>query len=268
MSMQFPASPAVGQTFSPTAGVVYRWSGLAWYLITPGALSSSLLGQPNGVASLDGAGQVPASQLGNVVTTLPTRTVLTAGAGTYTTPVGARQLRTRMVGGGSGGGGGNNTALASNAPDTTFGTLVAGGARGGNVSNPGLGGVPIGGDVNLKGGLGSQGEYSASGVAGASGGSGAASVFGGSGCGSYNGAGLPALPNTGAGGGGGGIGSSSVLSSAAGGSAGGYLEKIIDTPAASYSYSVASASPAQVGGVDGFTGGNGGSGIIIIDEFY
>jgi len=64
--MQFPASPAVGQTFSPTAGVVYRWSGLAWYLTTPGALSSSLLGQPNGVASLDSAGQVPASQLGNV----------------------------------------------------------------------------------------------------------------------------------------------------------------------------------------------------------
>jgi len=64
--MQFPAAPAVGQTFSPTAGVVYRWSGLAWYLITPGALSSALLGQPNGVASLDGAGQVPASQLGNV----------------------------------------------------------------------------------------------------------------------------------------------------------------------------------------------------------
>ena len=67
MAMQFPASPAVGQTFSPTAGVVYRWSGLAWYLITPGALSSALLGQPNGVASLDAGGDVPASQLGNAV---------------------------------------------------------------------------------------------------------------------------------------------------------------------------------------------------------
>jgi hypothetical protein len=35
MAFQFPASPVLGQTFTPVAGVGYRWNGTAWSPLTP-----------------------------------------------------------------------------------------------------------------------------------------------------------------------------------------------------------------------------------------
>lgn len=33
MAFQFPASPVVGQTYTPSAGITFRWNGTAWYLV-------------------------------------------------------------------------------------------------------------------------------------------------------------------------------------------------------------------------------------------
>jgi hypothetical protein len=53
-----------------------------------------------------------------------------------------------------------------------------------------------------------------------------------------------------------------------GGAAGGYVEKLITSPAASYSYSIGAGGTSGAAGTSGQTGGVGGSGIIIVDEFY
>src|SRR6266436_2442685 len=61
-----------------------------------------------------------------------TRTVLTSGSGTYTTPVGCRAINIRLVGGGGGGGGGGSSGGAGGAGSTTiFGTSLIT-ATGGN----------------------------------------------------------------------------------------------------------------------------------------
>lgn len=33
MAFQFPASPVVGQTYTPSAGLTFKWNGTAWYLV-------------------------------------------------------------------------------------------------------------------------------------------------------------------------------------------------------------------------------------------
>jgi len=156
MAMQFPASPAVGQTFSPAAGVTYRWSGLAWYLITPGAISGDLLGQPGGVATLDGAGQVPASQLGNVPTPPSFKTTVFTGgqSGNFTPDAGCTSFTVECWGAGGSGGGGNGatgrgvggggggyakkTFAAPLAPNYPYAVGVGGAvAAQGVVGNPG-----------------------------------------------------------------------------------------------------------------------------------
>lgn len=200
----------------------------------------------------------------------PTRTVLTSGSGTYTTPTGANRLSVRMVGGGGGGGpgGGAGAANGTAGGNTTFGTLTAGGGSFGTQAAGGAGGTASGGDINIAGGHGA-GE-SLSGTTGTvPGGSGAASLFGGSGGGGPQGAnnGYAGATNTGAGGGGGGNGNASTPSGAGGGS-GGYCEKIITAPSATYSYAVGAAGSASTGGTNGGAGGAGGSGLIIVDEYY
>src|SRR3569833_17322 len=87
-----------------------------------------------------------------------TRTVLTSGSGTYTTPAGCKAINVRLVGGGAGGGGGNNGSggtQGSNGSATTFGTslLTAAGGLGGG-SGGAAGGSPggaSGGDINVAG---------------------------------------------------------------------------------------------------------------------
>lgn len=202
----------------------------------------------------------------------PTRTVLTSGTGlTYTTPAGATRLSVRMVGGGgSGSVGGSPTAAGANGGATTFGaSLTANGGTGGAV--PGVNApapaTATGGDFNIPGGQGVPGLAAST---TANGGNGAASYFGGEGAGGFGapgaGAGQAGTTNSGAGGGGG--GSTTGANPGAGGNAGAYLEKLITSPAATYTYTVGAGGGAQSGNASCAGSGAGASGIIIIEEIY
>jgi hypothetical protein len=200
-----------------------------------------------------------------------TRTVIPAGAGTYTTPVGCKAINVRMVGGGGGGGasassgGGNGT----NGGNSTFGPMLAGGGGQGQWGGTGTSSAASsGGDINLYGGFGTYGQGAGQGaIAGGSfGGFGGASFFGGGGAGAYPGGGGIAAQAPGSGGGGAGGGANTVGGS--GGGAGGYCEKLFVNPAATYAYSVGAAGVAGAAGTGGLAGGNGCIGIIIIDEYY
>lgn len=195
----------------------------------------------------------------------PTRQVLTSGSGTYTTPAGATRLSVRTVGAGGGGAGSGTTATSGgNGGNTTFSTLSAGGGTGGNQFNPSGGGTPANGDINIVGSIGGAGNNITNSVQGGNGGAG---PWGGLGSGgSPNVAGNAAAANSGAGGGGGGGGVGVI--SGAGGSSGGYVEKLITAPAATYSYGVGAAGTAGTAGTSGVVGGAGGSGLIIVDEYY
>lgn len=201
----------------------------------------------------------------NTANTQPTRQVLTSGTGaTYTTPANATRINVRMVGGGGGGGG--SAAAGSNGTASTWsgGSLSAGG---GTAS--GAGGTSANGDVNLSG---AAGDNTSASVANAAGGSGGGSVFGGrgiAGAGNAGGAGGggAGVANTGGGGGSGGAGGGSAPANVGGGS-GGYCEKLIITPAATYTYTVGAGGAGGAGGGTVASGGAGGTGIIIVDEYY
>ena len=212
-----------------------------------------------------------------------TRSVLTSGSGTYTTPAKCLYITVRLVGGGGGGGGGgtSGTAGVSNGVDTTFGTSLlvghggalapipfSGGGAGGTAS---LGSGPTG--VALTGAAGQGGNVVVLGSADNSmGGFGAGTPFSGpTPSGVYVSGGANAAANTGAGGGGGSGGNAAnLLYGGGGGGAGGYVDAWIATPAATYAYVVGAGGTggASGGGVNAATGGNGGSGLIIVDEFY
>jgi hypothetical protein len=204
---------------------------------------------------------------------MPVVTVITSGSGTYTTPTGARYLRVRLVGGGGGGGGSANStangAAGGTGGTTSFGTMSATGGNGGGGSGQpsSSGGLASGGDVNLAGISGAASVGAGFGATTLSiGGLGGPSVFGGAGPGGYPGAnGLGGLYGGGGGGGGGPPGVAGF--SGGGGSAGGYAEKIITSPAASYSYVVGAGGSAGVAGTSGFAGGTGGSGLILVEAY-
>lgn len=193
----------------------------------------------------------------------PTRQVLTSGtAATYTTPTGATRINVRMVGGG--GSGAQATAGSGNAgTNTTFGgSLTAGGGSGGgtNGSTGGTGGSATGGDINIVGSQGQAGTNS--GATAQSGGGGGSSVFGGGAPTTQsNVAGGGAVANTGSGGSG--SGNTGAGATGGGGGAGGYVEKLIIAPAATYTYTVGAGGAAV-----GANSGGGAAGIIIVDEYY
>lgn len=204
---------------------------------------------------------------------IPTVQRFTSGSGTYNTPAGVLYIKIRMVGGGGGGGGGN---VASAGGNTTFGTsfLTAGGGSQG-TDNAGLGGnggtVTVNAPAIVLVNSSSSGCTGGSGVAGGqspTGGHGGNSPFGGAGRGggnsSYNGA--VAYANSGSGGGGasGGPG----WGGCSGGGSGGYIEAVIYSPNATYSYSVGTAGSGGTGNSSFGFGGNGAAGIIIIEEYY
>ena len=205
--------------------------------------------------------------------TAPTRQVLaTPGSGTYTTPGGARQLYIRMWGGG-GGGGSNSVAggAGGNAGATQFNgaTFTANGGTGGTAGAGGSGGA--GG----AGGSGGSGSVSVR-LGGCSGGAGfgatlpAATQINGQGgvggSGPFGGGGFfgGGMVNTGSGGNGAGvtIGPSATASTGGGGGAGEYVELIINTPVASYAYTVGAAGTAAAGA------NAGAAGMIIVEERY
>lgn len=205
--------------------------------------------------------------LNPIVSKQPTRTVLTAGSGTYTTPTGVTHINVRVVGGGAGGGAAiTNNGTSGNS--TTFGTLTgSGGVAGqaGGVFAGNNGGAGSGGDINIQGGAGVSGSINTAATVSPAGGMGGISAFGGAGAGGAAAStGTNASANSGSGGGGG--GAAAGTASGGGGGAGGYTEKLFSPPSATYSYGVAAAVSGGTAG--GANGGNGASGLIIVDEFY
>jgi hypothetical protein len=208
-----------------------------------------------------------------------TPTVLLGGVGTYVTPGGARQLRVRMVGGGGGGMGVNVEAFgASGNPGTAtiFGPTTV---------NPGVGGAAYSYRAGGTGGAGPalfriQGGASGGGgiyaganpiqtqITGLYGGN---SYFGGAGAGPVGEStpGSNAAVNSGSGGAGGtysdshGGGAHTCWGGA--GSAGEYAELLITGPLPSYAYTVGLGG---TGGAGVSKGGDGGSGIIIVEAYF
>lgn len=199
----------------------------------------------------------------------PTRTVITSGtAQTYTTPTGCTRINVRMVGGG-GGGGAVSANAGADGTDSTFSgaTLTASKGIGGGTAGGagGVGGTGTNGDINISGGGGSGGTQNSSASVVAVGGTGGNSAFGGGAASSGTAASVVGGTNSGGGGAGAGPNAGSA-NSGAGGGAGGYVEKLILAPSATYTYTVGAGGAGGAAG--GVAGGNGAAGIIIVDEFY
>jgi len=208
----------------------------------------------------------------------PQTTVYTSGSGTYTVPSGARWLSVKMVGGGGGGavgaasGGANNGSTGGN---TTFGTGIASGGPGGFVNDNGGIGVAstmISGGVGLALAGGDGGPSAApygTGRAANEGGQGGSSALGGAGSGkggSNEASGGNGQANTGGGGGAGGGSNAPGTYAGGGGASGGYVECIIASPSATYSYAVGAGG---AGGNNGSrVGGTGGSGVIYVVAYF
>ena len=210
----------------------------------------------------------------------PTQQSFTSGSGTYYTPAGVKYLKIKMVGGGGGGGGGGSSGYANGTAGnaTTFGSSLLtanGGAAGGSGGGAGGAGgtatisAPAIG-LALTGGSGSGHSYIDGSATSQWGGvSGGNSAFGGGGGGAnYNGAGTAGSTNTGGGGGGGGTNAAIASHQGAGGGAGGYVEAIIVSPVASYSYSVGASAAGGSAGTSGSAGGAGAAGVIYVEEYY
>lgn len=198
----------------------------------------------------------------------PTIQTFTSGSSaTYTTPANCQWIRVRMVGGGGGGeGSGTGGGVGGAGGDTTWsgGSLTAGGSPGGTYNS--VGGTASGGNVaNFSGQPGNPRSSNGANVFGGNGGS---SVFGGEGKGGDNipTAGYAAATNTGSGGGGAGCGA--TLFAGSGGGSGGYVEHIINSPAATYTYTVGAGGTAGAAGTGGVAGGAGAAGYIIVEEYY
>lgn len=204
----------------------------------------------------------------------PTIQKFTSGSGTYTLPSSPKTplyIRVQMVA--AGGSGGSNSTAGSGGTDgltggnSTFGTslLVTNGGVGGSANTQlggaggtaSLGSGPIGNAVS--GGSGGSATFSIN----TAGGSGGSSPLGGGGGGGSGSNGLNGATNTGGGGGGGG-GNGSHNAGGAGG-AGGYVDAIISSPSSTYSYAVGAAA---TGGSGNTSGGNSGSGVIVVTEYY
>jgi len=250
-------------------------SGLASQDLLVGSGATSVARLPIG-----SAGQVLTVSSSQVVWQTPLTTSLpptvqrfTSGSGTYTLPSGPAPiyLRVTAVGGGAGGNADGGSITGTDGTDTTFGAIItagkgtfapAGGGTGGSGGTFTLGGGVT--DINSQnGGRGgpSDGAVTGRGMGGA----------GGSNLNAVTMAPTPVQGNgdsgpAGSGSGGSGAGSNGASTiSGEGGGAGGYVYAQINSPAASYAYSIGTGG---TGGVNVYTGGAGGSGLIIIEEYY
>jgi len=213
----------------------------------------------------------------NIGTTTPTVQIFTSGSGTYTTPANVTYIQVKMVGGGGGGGNGGSAAgvAGGNGGNTTFGSSLltaAGGTGGGWANTGGSGGAatvnaPAIQVVSATGEVGTLGGATSNVTSNVTSGRGGSTLFGTGGRGGYGNAnGSSASTNSGGGGGGGGVASSTGFWAAGvGGGAGAYVEAIINSPSASYSYSVGAAGTAGTGGTNG---GAGSAGQIVVTEYY
>lgn len=192
-----------------------------------------------------------------------TKQYLTSGtAATYTTPSSPtpKTLVVKMIGAG-GGGGAATSNNGGTGGTTSFNSIDATGGSGGITSGGagGAGGTGGSGSAQLRltGGRGGIG-VNATASAGGNGGNGA---FGG-GAGASSTTGQAGAANTGGGGGGGQVGGNA----GGGGGAGEYVELVITSPSATYTYTIGAAGAA--GSAGGQAGGAGGTGLIIVEEYY
>jgi len=217
----------------------------------------------------------------SVASTIPTYQSFGAGSGTYTTPANVTYIKVKMVGSGGGGSGTGSGAGAGSAGNaSTFGSslLTANGAgapsstQGGtggtaSISSPAYGTTATGGSgqgytlyQNPSGGVNTV--Y-------AMGGMGGGSFYGGGGGGGGQGSNGQSSSTQGSGGGGGsGEISQTNNASGVGGGAGGFIEAIIPSPSATYSYVVGGGGAGGAAGTSGTAGGNGGDGFIEVWEYY
>ena len=225
-----------------------------------------------GISVTDGAGSI------TVATNLavPQITNYTSGSGTYTVPANTKYLQVLMVGGGGGGAGsGSGGGSGGSGGSTTFGTATSAGGSGGatNGSVGGAGGAATVGSISgvaISGATGDGGTTTNVVSTYPKGGAGAASALGGAGAGSGGssaGAGGSGRTNTGGGGGGAG-GSATATFGGSGGGAGAYIDGLITSPAASYSYAVGASGTAGTAGASGNAGGAGGSGYIMVVAYF
>lgn len=243
------AMSAASGSFTTALPAASGGTGLSSYtagdiLVATGAttLTKLALGANGNVLTSNGTGVIWQAPAAPGVTSAPQVTVYTTGSGTYTTPAGALYLKVEIGGGGGGGGGAEGTTgrVAGGAGgNTTFGLLTANGGAGGLITS----GTPsaataTNGDINLDGQM-----------------NGAPSVANNSSFGAwkrtrnlgpmiagYGGAnGFQMFDNGG--------GSQGFVGGPGG--SGAYAEKIISSPAASYSYSVGAAGTAGTNGTGG-----------------
>ncbi len=197
--------------------------------------------------------------------------VFTSGTSqTYTTPTNGGNrplfLRVRMVGGG-GGGGAQSANSGSAGGDTSFDSWTAiHGAGGAPISNGGTGGsggAAGTGTLITRVSGGNGGASNAAGGGNPAGGNGGVSFFGGAGVGIINGVGTAAAANSGSGGGG---ASTSSGNGSGGGGAGEFVEFIITSPAASYTYTVGALGAGGAAG--NVAGSNGAAGRIEVIGYW
>jgi hypothetical protein len=223
-----------------------------------------------GIAFADGSTQVSHA--------VPQVTTYTSGSGTYTTPTNAKYLYIKMVGGGGGGecsDSAGGPAAGGTGGTTTFGSSLltcnggVGGAYNGTndggtatLNSPAVG-LAVKGSAGASPGIGSPG-----GTIYLSGGMGGCSPFGGAGQNQWaTNNGQPAATNSGSGGGGAGNATVPAIPGGGGGS-GGYVEAYITSPSSTYSYAIGAGGTGASAGTNGFAGGNGASGVIIITAFF
>lgn len=258
-------------------------------------LSGQVILVAGGGVTLSQVGQditISASGGGGGSSSPPTVQTFLSGSGTYTRPTtpSPSYIKVTMVGAGGGGAGSsvvssNDGGFGTSGGNTTFGTSLLtanGGAFGPNGAGAGNGGAGGTASVTtsatvlqleaISGAYGQGGNYTTAANVFLMGGNGGSSPLGGGGAGAgAGGGGSPVAGTDGSinsGSGGGGASAPSLGEAGTGGGAGGYVQAIITSPSATYSYSVGSLGSAGAAGTGGAAGGAGGSGIIIVEEYY
>lgn len=262
-----------GNILSALGDIIYATTGA-----DQAALSGNITTTP-AILQQTGTGAASAAPVWRPIVT-PTVQRFLSSSGTYTTPTNPSPayIRVTIAGGGGGGAGTSVTgANGSTGSNTTFSVhsgsaiLTANGGGGAQFAS-GIGGTggsvtvnsPAISVVAISGGYGGAADF----LTNSSGSSGGTNVFGGAGKGGSaqtDSPGAAGVANTGAGGGGG-ADQSTAFVGGSGGGAGGYIQAIISAPSASYDYSVGAGGAG--GGTGTPVGGAGGSGVVIVEEFY
>lgn len=259
-------------------------SGLpSWSSIGTGTVTSVVIAGTAGTIAVSGTCTITTTgtctiDLAAGRKTLPTVQTFTSGtAATYTTPANCLWIEVYMVGGGGGGAGaqsGSSTVVGSAGGTSTFNSVNAvGGSAGPGLAGTGFSGGGAGGaggtgtaTQRYPGSPGGEGSSSTA-TAKASGFGGASGLFGGGGAGSGTSpaAGVAGATNSGSGGSGAINNSGANNNNGSGGGGGEGVYLLINSPAATYSYTVGAS-----GGGGGATsnGGAGAAGQIQVIEHY